>query len=247
MDDAECLAQLSRPLPNHQKRSLEVVPVSFEIGENCDGCHEAIKLTLTCDWGVGIGGGLWSAGMLLCNQIASRPSFFRSRLNGTRVLELGAGTGLIGLTAAHLCSPRELILTDLASHLPLLRANVDANIPGWNTVEAQSGHLLVKVEEYDWSKSSDFGPRFDIILGGDLAYNPHLYGPLIQAIKRNSDKHTLTFLGVTRTDTKPSFYRALVDEGFEYFRIPDWEVEGKSEAGALNNFGLLIIFLRRVD
>ena len=55
----------------------------------------AAKLRLNLDWGVGIGGGLWSAGMWLCRQISSRPEVFRRLVKGRRVLELGSGTGLV--------------------------------------------------------------------------------------------------------------------------------------------------------
>jgi predicted nicotinamide N-methyase len=103
----------------------------------------------------------------------------------------------------------------------------------------------IRVEAYDWGTENAAGAAFDVILGGDLAYNPGLYAPLINVLLKNSDEHTLIFLGVTRSDTERGFYLLLRQAGFEYYRIPDRELEGKCDAGAVTNFGIFIIFRAR--
>jgi hypothetical protein len=135
--------------------------------------------------------------------------------------------------------PAELVLTDVESHLDLLRINAEANaVPGCD----------VMVEAYEWGKEAPVpggGGAFDVILGGDLAYNPGLYGPLVGALDACSDAHTLTYLCVTRSDTNRGFFELLYKRGFEYFRIPDWETEGKSEVGDVCSYGLFVIFKER--
>ena len=79
------------------------------------------RLRLRCDWGVGIGGGLWAAGLLLSEKLAA----WGFSMRGKRVLELGSGTGLIGLACAACCNPKEVVITDLQSHCPLLEFNCD--------------------------------------------------------------------------------------------------------------------------
>mmetsp|Transcript_24928 Transcript_24928/g.56142 ORF Transcript_24928/g.56142 Transcript_24928/m.56142 type:complete len:252 (+) Transcript_24928:103-858(+) len=196
---------------------------------------QEVKLRLVADWGVGVGGGVWSAALLLCRQIASRETVFRAQMQGRRVLELGAGTGVLGLAAAHICHPKVTVLTDLESYLPLLRENVDRNRACSSDIQAVA---------YDWNSDPALGAPFDFILGGDLAYNPNLYRPLIRALSMNSDAHTVIYLGVTRSDTGIGFYKLLDTSGFDYYRIPDWELAGKSESGSSRNFGLLVIFRR---
>jgi len=167
----------------------------------------------------------------------------------------GAGTGLIGLAAAHVCAPAELVLTDVESHVDLLKLNAANNpVPGCN----------IKVEAYHWgqespipgssssnssnsnsSNSSNSGSAFDVILGGDLAYNPGLYGPLVNALETCSDAHTVTYLGVTRSDTTQGFFKLLHERGFEFYRLPDWETEGKGNTGDVQSYGLFVIFKER--
>lgn len=81
----------------------------------------------------------------------------------------------MGLCAAFL-GASETILTDTASHLPILEQNLAANRGLYDSEKACT------VKEYDWSLSADhLGPApFDVILGTDLAYAPELYDPLIK-------------------------------------------------------------------
>lgn len=53
----------------------------------------------------------------------------RDFLAGVRVLELGAGTGITGLACAKL-GAAQVVLTDIAQLLPLMRENVRRNCPG---------------------------------------------------------------------------------------------------------------------
>lgn len=65
---------------------------------------------------------VWPAAHALSAHLCAHPELVR----GHRVVELGAGTGLVGLVAAAL-GAREVVLSDLPSTLPLLRANAARN------------------------------------------------------------------------------------------------------------------------
>jgi predicted nicotinamide N-methyase len=104
---------------------------------------------------------LWPAAIALAHAVNVRAEAIR----GARVLELGAGTGLPGLTAAALGA--EVVQTD--HHEPTLsicRRNGERN--GIDTIE----YRLV-----DWSEWRDEA-QYDWILGSDILYNiemhPHL-------------------------------------------------------------------------
>lgn len=53
-------------------------------------------VTLACDWGVGIGGGVWSTGLLLAEHLSKHAALYDGVFGGKRLLELGSGTGLVG-------------------------------------------------------------------------------------------------------------------------------------------------------
>ena len=61
----------------------------------------------------------------LCHQNARKGEFSRANVKGKRAIELGAGPGLGGMAFALLGA--EVLLTDLADIIPLIRKNVDAN------------------------------------------------------------------------------------------------------------------------
>lgn len=61
-------------------------------------------LSLRCDWGVGIGGGLWNTGILLTEHLCRHAALYDGLFRGKRVLELGSGTGLVGKKERSACA-----------------------------------------------------------------------------------------------------------------------------------------------
>jgi predicted nicotinamide N-methyase len=104
---------------------------------------------------------LWPAAIALAHEVAARGEAFR----GTRVLELGAGTGLPGIVAASLGA--RVLQTDRQEvAMSICRRNGERN--GVEAIE----HRLV-----DWTEWDD-GVRYDWIIGSDILYaettHPHL-------------------------------------------------------------------------
>ncbi|CAE8634564.1 unnamed protein product [Polarella glacialis] len=104
---------------------------------------------------------VWPSAHSLCAHLCACPELVR----GKRVLELGAGTGLVGLVAAAL-GAKEVVLTDLASGLPLLRRNVERN---------KAGCLIEpKVTELRWGREAAMQAvkegTFDVVVGCEIIY-----------------------------------------------------------------------------
>ncbi|MCJ1412953.1 hypothetical protein MMC19_007054 [Ptychographa xylographoides] len=94
-----------------------------------------------------------------------------AQVSAPRVLELGAGTGLVGIAAAAVCATH-VDLTDLPEICGNLEKNCQANS---TTVKAYGGSL--SVFPLDWSdlRSGDSVPadnKYDIILAADPLYSP---------------------------------------------------------------------------
>ena len=102
---------------------------------------------------------LWPSAIALAHEVASR------ELAGTRVLELGAGTGLPGIVAASLGA--RVVQTD-RQRLVIHVCKLNAERNGVTTIEHRTA---------DWTEWSDT-ERYDVILGSDILYaeplHPHL-------------------------------------------------------------------------
>lgn len=136
---------------------------------------------------------LWPAAITLINlldnhlrhpSIPSSPLYdlFKSLDNGRplRILELGSGTGLVGIAAAALLGAN-VTATDLPHVLPNLHFNVEANS---KILQVNGGE--VKVEALSWGAAEHMeavGKEYDLILGTDVVYHDHLYAPLIETLK----------------------------------------------------------------
>ncbi|KAI3978809.1 hypothetical protein MKX01_015984 [Papaver californicum] len=105
---------------------------------------------------------------------------FRLCRQPLRILELGSGTGLVGIAAAAILSS-SCIITDLPHVLPNLQFNAAAN----STMLVSRGGS-VNVAALRWGEKDDMelmGREFDIILGSDVVYYNYLYDPLLQTLR----------------------------------------------------------------
>ncbi|BGP34818.1 hypothetical protein JCM10296v2_006642 [Rhodotorula toruloides] len=131
----------------------------------------------------------WGAATLFSHRLASLPSTFlplssMSSNRPLRVLELGSGTGLVGLAAAKVLQalevPAHTVLSDGGDEpdtvLANLRENVEANFP---FADATHSCIRVDVQRLDWRGYLPSSPlanshtqeeRYDLLLGTDLAY-----------------------------------------------------------------------------
>lgn len=115
----------------------------------------------------------WGSAIILAERICKAPdlfSFDTSSERNLRVLELGAGTGLLSIVAAKLVPKSTVVATDYHPDvLSNLSLNVDSNFPH------SPSHDSVCVHKLDWESPSveaPFDQPFDVILAADVVYNP---------------------------------------------------------------------------
>lgn len=130
--------------------------------------------SLTAD---NLGHKTWLASFLLAKRLPTlRPylPFLNKKDDQTsrpRAIELGAGTGLVGLAVAALFNV-DIRLTDLPAIVPNLRSNVDAYSS--NATLQVRGHI--SVGELDWSElpCSEAEPetQYDLVVAADPLYSP---------------------------------------------------------------------------
>lgn len=169
------------------------------------------------------GAKIWDSGRALSSWIANLEP-------GKRVLELGAGTGIVGLTAAAK-GAKSVILTDQPEMMPLLEQNIASNdlsvnakaVPllwGCDQEETISSLIEAASSIDDASKQT---PIFDVICGSDILYSPENLELLLETIIQVCTPSTTeVVLAYPRRFTEDMFLE-MADEYFEIF--PEEEIE----------------------
>lgn len=117
------------------------------------------------------GDSVWAGTMCLLQWLSEPQN--RGLFEGKSVLELGSGTGIIGLSLAQM-GARRVVLTDLEQQLPLLRSNIAFN-------EDDHAGCLVSAAALPWGERPTGAlarERFDLILGCEVMYIDALLEPL---------------------------------------------------------------------
>jgi predicted nicotinamide N-methyase len=147
---------------------------------------------------------LWSSGVALAEAVAGL------ELDGTRVLELGAGLGLPSLAAA--LRGADVLATDWADDaVALLRANAERN------------GIRLRVERVRWDEPEPLlaGAPWGLVLGADLLYEQRNADQLLGLLPRLGAEILLADPG--RPFAKPflaHFDVEPVAEGVHRLRLP---------------------------
>lgn len=124
----------------------------------------------------GTGTLIWSAGVRLSQHIVKNRT---QELKGARVLDLGSGTGIVGISAA--CLGAHVMLTDMRDILPQIMENVQEN---GAIVEAAGGSATV--QELDWNQPDDevLDQDYDWVFGSDVTYTEEALLPLAKLLRQ---------------------------------------------------------------
>ncbi|XP_041834988.1 protein N-lysine methyltransferase METTL21A [Melanotaenia boesemani] len=141
-------------------------------------------LSLAQDWKkLGVAAVVWDAAVVMCMYL----ELGRVELKGKRAIELGAGTGLVGIVATLLGA--HVTITDREPALDFLTANVKANLP-------QHFQESVVVSELTWGKGLEQYPAggFDLVLGADIIYLEDTFKSLLQTLEHLCSDTTVVLL-----------------------------------------------------
>lgn len=150
---------------------------SFQVSHNLTlNLHEP---SLTED---SLGLKTWTSSWLLAKRLHSLSCHVPS--GRPRVLELGAGTGLVGLAAASIWQGlvSEVMLTDLPEIVPNLRKNIDLNF------DSLTAGIEIDSRILDWSDDADSPTSseeaYPLILAADPIYSMDHPPMLVAALSR---------------------------------------------------------------
>lgn len=141
-------------------------------------------LRLAQDWKkLGVAAVVWDAAVVMCMYL----ELGRVELKEKKAIELGAGTGLVGIVAALLGA--RVTITDREPALDFLSANVKANLP-------PDSQQSVVVSELTWGEGLERYPAggFDVVLGADIIYLEDTFLPLLETLEHLSSDATVVLL-----------------------------------------------------
>ncbi|TMS01461.1 Protein N-lysine methyltransferase METTL21A [Larimichthys crocea] len=141
-------------------------------------------LRLAQDWKqLGVAAVVWDAAVVMCVYL----ELGKVELRGKEAIELGAGTGLVGIVAALLGA--KVTITDRQPALDFLSANVNVNVPA----DLQGS---VVVSELSWGEGLERYPAggFDLVLGADIVYLEDTFVPLLRTLEHLCSDSTVLLL-----------------------------------------------------
>ena len=165
--DLPCTHTHPSVLPTTNARYLEKSQVDGEKAHKDEGCDGATSA-----------------------RTPSVPRLSRS----TRVIELGAGTGVAGIAAAVLLRHNDpsaragaVLLTDVAAAVPGLRHTIELNM---GVGDGTEGPLPVTAGALDWTRCDEdlraLGETepFDVVVAADVVWVAHLIRPFVTTLLR---------------------------------------------------------------
>ncbi|WVQ70537.1 hypothetical protein IAR50_000056 [Cryptococcus sp. DSM 104548] len=132
---------------------------------------------LVVDAGPGCGGVTWPAGEVMSRYLVYRHVSEPEKLKGKKILELGSGTGLVGLVTAMIEPSSEIWITDQAPLLDLMETNTRSNLGEENST--------VHVAEFNWGEpvsSSIPIEDIEVVLAADCVYSEPAFPLLVQTL-----------------------------------------------------------------
>ena len=227
MGDDESGFEASLTLPSGQALRIITERQGAEFSEELRAQSETVHDTDTPEGmalGSWTGGSIWESGEVLARLLCAQQSSFW--VEKPRVLELGCGCGLLGLTAAG-CGAEEVVLTDQVTFMA--EHNLAANFPPGSPARART-----RVTQLRWGNEADaqaLSPPFDLLLGSDLIYHRDHHPRLVATLGMLSGPNT-TILWATPDGGPDDTSRPAADgrasigyNFFERMRRSGWRCE----------------------
>ncbi|XP_051868840.1 EEF1A lysine methyltransferase 3-like [Pristis pectinata] len=181
-------------------------------------CGKALRITRDFSNNLGVSAIIWEASLVLCRYFEQEKIDF----SGKKVIELGSGTGIVGILAILLGG--DVTLTDQPPVLSQIEFNVANNVPA-------SIQSRVTVCPLRWGEDQcQFPADYDVILGSDVVYSPIYFPALIQTLRHLSSQTTVIYLCSKMREVMGAmdFHEKLLPRYF------NWDIVHRNEEKEIN-------------
>jgi len=174
---------------------------------------------------LGEAGCMFQSEIVMCNFMSDPSCELSSYMSGQkRIVELGCGTGLLGIVIAQM--GQRVVLTDMPHVLAQVEDNVRVNLEG----EAAG---RVEVSALTWGDEAHHKKQgtFDLVLCSDLVYKEETKEPLVSTLRAITRPDSLIAMAFERR-------RKAVEDSFmglcaEHFDVEQLEIPYQEDNGVL--------------
>ncbi|XP_067894307.1 EEF1A lysine methyltransferase 3-like [Heterodontus francisci] len=167
-------------------------------------CGHLLNIARYFGGNLGFSASIWESAIVLCQYFEQEKINF----SGRKVIELGSGTGIVGILAVLLGG--DVTMTDQENVLSQIEHNVSTNIPS-------AARHRSKVCALSWGKDHiKFPTDYDFILGSDIVYTSLAYPLLLKTLLHLSDEPTIIYLAskLRKGNQSITFHEKLLPQHF---------------------------------
>ncbi|KAF9236837.1 S-adenosyl-L-methionine-dependent methyltransferase [Melanogaster broomeanus] len=167
----------------------------------------------------------WGSAIVFAERMCADPERYLGTANKLRVLELGAGTGLLSITASQIFS-RLSVESDITAtdYHPSVLGNLAENI--------ETNNVNVAVEALDWCTPPTVGEPYDVVLAADVIYHPEHATWIRGCVERTLKKSGVFWLIIPlRTIGRHEGLGETVEGAFP--GVKELELEGRGDCLAV--------------
>jgi predicted nicotinamide N-methyase len=138
-------------------------------------------ISIDQDASMGTGGIVWNAAKLLCDWIRTSSHEYHN------IVELGSGTGIVGLSCFYRFPNARVVLTDIEPFVTNMHKIIKENIAGDRKPE---------IVEYRWGTHTDLCKNdFDLVILCECIYHPDLFDVLLKSMLLLNGTNTTFLIG----------------------------------------------------
>ncbi|XP_072351200.1 EEF1A lysine methyltransferase 3-like [Scyliorhinus torazame] len=207
----------------HMEKSCDVLPkedseglgeyLPYVLVKHLQFCGYDLEINQYMNYKMGVSALIWECAFVLCQYFQQEKMNF----SGKKVIELGSGTGIVGILAVLLGG--EVTLTDESHALKQIEHNVSVNVP-------ESCRHLATIRTLSWGfDHMNFSNDYDIILGSDIVYYPSDYPVLLQTLQHLSNPRTIIYIATRIRGCHETwkFHEELIPQYFNSHTVQgDW-------------------------